>query len=484
MKMPDIRYVCISDMHLGAETSLLTNLETASDNIDASKASPVLEKLVDCLRWLISQNEDKKQRPTLVLNGDILELALAEDQDAAMTFERFIDLIMDQGRELFDQIIYNPGNHDHHMWESARETQYAEYISGAPWGSELPFPWHATNIFTGPVRSYFLTQLVRRRDNLKNMTIQTAYPNFGVITNDKNRCVVFHHGHFVESIYMLMSILKTMVFPGSEIPEDIWDIETENFAWIDFFWSTMGRSGAVGKGVGRIYEKLQDPQQVKKLLVNLAEGLAKRYGPSGLGDLMESKLLEWVLGKLVNSVGGLERNKPDTLLSDDAQKGLWTYMEKPLWQQLTAEWQRITGESYESRPPETTFVFGHTHKPFQEEMNFPVFPGWVNVYNSGGWVVDTVDRQPLHGGAVILLDENLEATSLRMYNETDDPGKYMVSVQDARHPGDPPGAFHSRIAGLVIPSSDPWKAFADATARAVNVRAQNLRARINSPSYQ
>ncbi len=482
--MPDIRYVCLSDMHLGAETSLLTNLEDGSDIIDASKPSPVLEKLVDCLKDLISKNEDKSKKPILVLNGDILELALAEDQDAAMTFGRFINLIMDEGKELFDQIIYNPGNHDHHLWESARETQYAEYISSIPWDEDLPFPWHATNIFTGPVPSYFLTRLVRRRDNLKKMTVQTAYPNFGVLSSDKTKCAIFHHGHFVESVYLLMSTLKTMIFPGSEIPEDIWDIETENFAWIDFFWSTLGRSGAVGKGVGRVYEKLQDPQQVAKLLTNLAAGLAKRYDLSGLGDLIESKLLKWVLDKIVKGVGGLERNKPETLLSDDAQKGLWTYMEKPLWLQLTAEWKRITGKTDLSGFPEIAFVFGHTHKPYQEKANFPVFPGWVNVYNSGGWVVDSVDRQVLHGGAVILLDENLEATSLRMYNETNDPGKYSVSVQEAGHPGDPPGAFHSRIDGLVSPSSDPWKAFADTTAREVNVRAQNLRARINSPSYQ
>jgi metallophosphoesterase superfamily enzyme len=176
--MSDIRYVCLSDMHLGAETSLLTNLEIASNIINASMPSPVMEKLVDCLSYLLSKNKDKSQKPTLILNGDILELALAEDQDAAMTFERFIDLTMDKGKELFDQIIYNPGNHDHHLWESARESQYADYISSKPWGTSLPFPWHATNIFTNPVRSFFLTKLVQRRDNLNNMIIQTAYPNY------------------------------------------------------------------------------------------------------------------------------------------------------------------------------------------------------------------------------------------------------------------------------------------------------------------
>ena len=71
--MPDIRYVCLSDTHFGAATSLLSNLEIASDTINGLKPSPVLEKLVECLRHLIDQNEDKTKKPTLVLNGDILE---------------------------------------------------------------------------------------------------------------------------------------------------------------------------------------------------------------------------------------------------------------------------------------------------------------------------------------------------------------------------------------------------------------------------
>ena len=104
--MPDIRYVCLSDMHLGEEDSLLTNLKTASSEIDFAKPSPVLEQLVACLRKLIEQNE-KPEKPALVLNGDILELALAETNEAAMVFERFIELIMPPGKELFQKIIRN-----------------------------------------------------------------------------------------------------------------------------------------------------------------------------------------------------------------------------------------------------------------------------------------------------------------------------------------------------------------------------------------
>jgi hypothetical protein len=34
--MPDIRYVCISDLHFGEEDSVLTNLQTASSAVDTS----------------------------------------------------------------------------------------------------------------------------------------------------------------------------------------------------------------------------------------------------------------------------------------------------------------------------------------------------------------------------------------------------------------------------------------------------------------
>ena len=39
-----------------------------------------------------------------------------------------------------------------------------------------------------------------------------------------------------------------MLFPGSRIPPEIWNLEAENFAWIDFFWSTLGRSSSRGPG--------------------------------------------------------------------------------------------------------------------------------------------------------------------------------------------------------------------------------------------
>ena len=479
--MTDIRYVCLSDTHLGEESSLLTNLKTASFDPDPLQPSPVLKQLVKCLRYIIKQNKNKK-KPTLILNGDILELALTTYNQAAMGFERFIELIMPKGNELFEKIIYVPGNHDHHLWESARETQYVDYMAGIKPKEELSIPWHTTNIFmdSSPkqVPLYFLTRLVRRYPHLKSLVIFASYPNYGLRTRSGKKCVIFHHGHLIESIYRLMSILKTMVFPDRKEPDNIWDLEAENFAWIDFFWSTMGRSGEAGQDIEMVYENIRDEKQMKKMLYNLSESLAKRYDLPGWGDKMEAAILKKVFNLLVDWTFKSERIISERRLSEDAEKGLWWYMNVPLRNQLINECKERKWEV----PSVVSFVFGHTHKPFEEDLNFKKYPGWVDVYNTGGWVVDNVNPQAIYGGSVLLLDEELNAASVRMYAEEVESEKYIVKVMEAIHAGENHTPFSQRIEGLVNPEADPWKTFSTTAARSVNIRAQNLRAKMNERS--
>jgi hypothetical protein len=268
-----------------------------------------------------------------------------------------------------------------------------------------------------------------------------------------------------------MTTLRNLIFPKRQQPTHVWDIEAENFAWVDFFWSTMGRSGNVGEAVELIYDKMQDRKQFEQLLYNLADSLVKQYGSSGLVGKVEVRCLEWILGAIVNKAQGIEKTKTNRLLSEDAEKGLRAYMNGPLADQIVIERGKI--------PQDVTFIFGHTHKPFQEVMNVNGYPRWVRVYNSGGWVVERVDPDPLHGGGVILLDEELNAVSLRMYNEDANPTNYSVRVEEASHPGEMVSPLCARIASLVSSSNAPWRTFSDAVAGAVHVRAQNLRAKIN-----
>src|SRR5690348_10225833 len=100
--MPHIEYVCLSDLHLGADTSILTNIGDGDERVDSTKPSIVLERLRECLRELVEADQADK-RPTLILNGDVLELALSPDNIAAEAFRRFVELTMpaDPSRRLF-----------------------------------------------------------------------------------------------------------------------------------------------------------------------------------------------------------------------------------------------------------------------------------------------------------------------------------------------------------------------------------------------
>ncbi len=473
----DIRYVCLSDMHLGAEGSLLTNMPEGSTQADPLNASPVLQDLVVCLAELIRRNEDQSRKPTLILLGDILELALANDNVAAMVFWRFLEKSMEKDHKLFDNIIYIPGNHDHHLWESARETQYVlRYLPGKD-VLDIP-PWHATNIFMtddpNPVPSFFLNALLHHYDHLKDITINTAYPNFGLMKG--NRGVIFHHGHFIESIYQLMTTLKNLIFPEQkDLIRKVWDLEAENFAWIDFFWSTMGRSGEFGKDVEIIYDKMQSEAQFRKLLNTLAESLAEKYNITGLGDWMDSQVTKMILNGVVNKIVKTERTLGDQPLSPDAEQGLLEYVNGPLQIQIVHE----CTERHWYFPREVTFVFGHTHKPFEDIRNFQAYLGdGVPVYNTGGWVVETVDPAPRHGGAAVLLNDNLDVASLRLYNEADGP--VNVEVHEEPPPGQDHSNFFNHLNGLIQPDQPPWSKFSQTVFEELGTRKENLKKKIDT----
>lgn len=473
--MPDITYVCLSDMHFGAQNSLLTNLTPNNWSSDTSVPSPVLSALVQCLKDLISHNENGK-KPHLILAGDILELALTTDNIAAMAFERFVELVMPPNKAdwLFEDIVFIPGNHDHHLWETARETQYVGYLQSPQQhpGEFLDIPWHTTSMFDArPVPSIFLDGIIHRYPHLKNEQIGTVYPNLALLTEDHRRCAIFTHGHFAESMYLLMSTMRRLMFPKAEKPELTWDFEAENFAWIDFFWSTMGRSGAVGTDVEIIYDKLTNQSQLKLLISNLASGLANRPGRAGWKNWMEARLLKKVFNLVLFAAAHAERTETDDYLTPDAKKGLQAYIEGPVLKQIKIERNGNV-------PPSVAVIFGHTHKPFQSQVTFDGYEPGINVYNTGGWVIDSPDRHPKTGGAVVLVDENLNLTSLRMYNEEADAAAYAVSVQTATAPNDAKNPFHDRLVTLVDAAKDPWKTFSEITASEIPRRVANIQRKI------
>lgn len=462
-----IGWVCLSDTHFGAENSLLSFVDD-DGVVDPRRPSPTLSALIDCLRVLIADGVAAGHPPpTLILNGDALEFALAQDNVAAMVFDRFIDLAFGSGDPLFaPTILYLPGNHDHHLWETARERLYAHYVAQTKPDAGLAEPWHATGLYLTPsahvLEAELLTALVQRRAG-SHLHVRIAYPNLGLVSDSSPKQVLLHHGHFTEPLYRLMTEARAVLFPGEPSRDLIWDWEADNFAWIDFFWSTLGRSGHAGQDVGLIYDMLQEESAASRL----AGELGRRVGGLAPGVLrpparwLGTKTAQEVL-RLVN---GRERERPDVLLSPTGERGLDEFLSGPLANQFRQYSSHADDEG-------VSFLFGHTHKPFESRRGVAGFAQTWSVYNSGGWVVDTIDTQPLQGASVLLIDANCNVASLRMYNQASTHAGYRVTLSSAE--GDAANPLHARLNGSLPLDHPPWSTFSEVVADEVDLRHRVL----------
>jgi metallophosphoesterase superfamily enzyme len=196
--MPRIKAVCLSDLHLGSESSVLTEVNPETHGPDTGRTSPVLGALVECLKTVLREH-DGPDSPTLVLAGDTVETALSTVNVAGTVFGQFTTLLFDPSEELLShRVIHVPGNHDHHLWETARERQYAAYLPEVRDCKELTqIPWHATHLFqwkegvgrNREVSGHLLTTLIQRTDALADASVVTFYPNLGFLA-ENGRCTV------------------------------------------------------------------------------------------------------------------------------------------------------------------------------------------------------------------------------------------------------------------------------------------------------
>lgn len=258
MGKSNIKYICVSDLHFGDNDSLFTPFST-----------PSTQSFHLCLKKLI--DSECRDKPSLILCGDIIELALASPSKSLHVFEQFLTEV----GQMFSNIIYIPGNHDHHLWESAREDQYEQYIrERAPGGSQFESPWHHTYMLAPtPLPIGIIESFCKRNDALKSLKINCVYPNLGFF--NAQRCVTISHGHYTESKYSLGSWLKQKLIRLPP-PRDIDQLEEENFAWIDFLWSTLRQTGTLGQGVETMYEVYLSPRGPITLIYNLVKNLIDR----------------------------------------------------------------------------------------------------------------------------------------------------------------------------------------------------------------
>lgn len=435
----DVRYVCLSDLHLGEPDSILTPLEPGSHEMDTVVAGPLLEHLVACLEHVLAANRGD-ERPILILNGDALELAFGTFSQALTNFERLARLLVD--RDLIERVVYIPGNHDHHIWEVARETQYAATIGGVPYDSALPPLRHVTSVrLEEAVPAYLLNKIIEQvhaPDGAggRVQEVLVVYPNLAITSETQDRCVLFHHGHYVEPLYHAFSKLRRWVFPDRDPPQSIDEVEEENFAWIEFVWSLLGRSGGAGADMRALFRMLRDDEELDAFTDSLARRVAaERDIPWVPGNVLERVVLKRLFIWMGSRLSG-ERSRREVVLSAELRRGIQDYLFGPALQQLETDLGRV--------PSDLTFVFGHTHKPFEALVRDPAGGREVRVYNTGGWPIDSRRPSAAMGASILFMNASLDIACLRIYNDGDPDGDVTLDVRRASA-DEPGGDFRAAI---------------------------------------
>ena len=463
-----VRYIVLSDLHLGAENSILTRLQAGTTLADSQRPSPVLTSLVECLRDVVAANGGGEP-PTLIVAGDLVELALASPALSLPVVAQFAAALAAGEPVVRDEAIFVPGNHDHHLWEMSRERTAAEFLQAGTPREQEPASWHTSSMFLSQPPHYgapLLEDAVHYLRDTDRAQVRVVYPDLALTSADGQRAVFVTHGHYMEPVGTLFSAMARLADPSSPPLDNVDLIERENWAWVDFFWGSMGRSTRTGALIEKLYDSMQDPRAVQAMLGGLALSVTKHQSP-WLARL-EGWGIRRVVGRIVtNKLHERERNKTDEVLGEGSRRGLSAYF-TAMRNTFERQWERPL-------PADVTMVVGHTHKPFSQWWDEPAWPaGGMRVFNTGGWVVDHAVAQPLQGGAVILVSDDLDVVSLRIYQQESTPSSWEIVVETVK-PTAGGERFAERIRSIVKPGTEPWSIFAAAVDELVSERREAMR---------
>jgi len=475
--MSALKYVCLSDLHLGAAYSILTGV-APDGRLDLARTSPSLASFGRALREQVSRLAGDG-RPTLILLGDVLDMGLSPTGAVVRAFRRFVEALFPANEPpLFaDQLLYVPGNHDHHLWRGAQDDLFLEKLELPEHEGWLPDMIEHTPLFGPPsVSSRLLTRVMRGFPHLASTRVDIVYPNLGLLDEASGRCVMMHHGHYVDTMYLALSSLNSLMANSAARPKTVSQIERQNGAWVDFVWSDLGGAGAVGQDAMTLYRILRDAGESHRFTQlmgdRLLQYLGDSYGVSANSVVTHgvtvSNLLRAAIDASVGRSAESERSSYDTVLSDGAVADLRWYLGHPLRNQLVAE-RKL------SKVKEAAFIFGHTHKPFQAELVVEGYALPMSIYNTGGWVMDQPTMAPTQGASAMFIDDALNVATQRLFN---DPvhGSPFREVQVLGTGGfrDRDNPLLERVSTALAQTAAAWKAFSDSAAGDLRLRADQL----------
>ena len=484
--MSALKYVCVSDLHLGADYSVLTCMN-AEGKTDLLQPGTTLLAWAKALRATVRRLSGP-ELPQLILLGDVLDLGQSPFGAVAQGFKRFLEALFPTGEApvFSTQLITLPGNHDHHLWRTAQDQYFLQHLDSYRDARFIPDLLQHTPLFEpGDISCGLMTTVMQGYPHLADASVRVAYPNLGLLDAASGRCVVLHHGHYVDATYRLMSSVNSAFRGGDGRPATVAAIERENGAWVDFLFSDMGSAGMLEKDIVTLYAMLRDAAATRQFSRQLADVLQSRltssFGIGGDTEITHGITVANVLKSLIDVtlVRGAEseRNSYFNVLSAEGVSDLRWYLGGPVLRQIGADLRRIQDKTHAAKLRDVKdlgFVFGHTHKPFQDQLAVPGYTHPVAVYNTGGWVMDQPTMCATQGAASVFIDEALNLASLRLFN--DPVNRQMAPVRAAGVGGfrDDDNPLLANLHAAVAATGDLWDAFTGAVREATMLHASVL----------
>ncbi len=455
-----LRHFCISDLHAGALTSLLTDRTGKGQKI-----SPVTEAFGKAAKsFLTAAGCDGPDKAQLILLGDVLDLQFSKRATATTSALGYLTALSETGC-FQDEVLATAGNHDHALWTDARLALHATNFAAAPDDTEYREATPAFKPDRG-AESRLLNALLEKAGFGK---ADLRYPNIGFGT--KERAVFLHHGHFVESVYRLMSAVKD-AFEGQRSDLTAEDLAAENAGWIDFAWSTFGDAAGLGRDTELLYQNLLTSVGYRRLAKawseTMGEALSDALPMSGnikLRSLLKTASrvgLDMTVGKYRDT----ERFSEGDALTFDGIEGLRWYLDGPSKSQFEEELGGL--------PKDLTFIFGHTHKPFTSRITARGYPSAIKVMNTGGWTLNGPRLDNAEGASIVLIDDALNVANLRIFQTPKNgvvPDIYVEMLSDGDESAE---SFRKDIHDWIAQSQEDWDALRDVACKAYQDRQRYL----------
>ncbi len=401
--------ICLSDVHIGENEGGVSGVGGDSyvkleDGVFVRKE---FQTLLTKLKNLYKVNKTNKIQ-YLILMGDQWDLAV---QPMPYSFNLSFGFFNHIGLEdYFKQIIFIPGNHDHHLWRMFQtqkcvvdplkniQSQRKRRQKSNRKDEVFSYP----QVLAGYLDLTASTPTLTVRDNndpdagksfisgltdTSNLPVTTVYPNLYVIyeCGGKKEAMLLTHGHLFDPGWNIVTDILKPSFAEMGIKNmNLKILEMLNSPVTEFWNYSTAMMGKYDM-IETIYDSLLNkiyPKLIPDLINDLFDYLKKEVGGitfdvldwKWVKELIDKKVKDMILGAV-----GTDARYDQKFIENNADR-VKNYMVMSL---PYINRQSVTGFS--------RLIFGHTHVPlfgWQTDL----LGNKLEIYNTGGWVhIDKTD---------------------------------------------------------------------------------------------